>query len=99
MGVSSFVTEDDNFEKVSYHISLLEDTGYIECEVFHVLGTPIPDYLVYRLTSFGHDYLDSVRDQTIYSETKKKLGDKFKNVSLSIVQPVAEAIIKSQLGI
>lgn len=94
-----FVDEFNDFEKISYHLELLDDNGFIECQKFVCLGTTCKDFIIYRLTSSGHDYLDSVRDPKIYDDVKNKMGKLFQTSSLAIIQSLAESIIKSKLGI
>lgn len=91
---------------INYNIQLMEDAGLIECLSYPAhyeddYGNiyPFKSHAILRLTNFGHDYLDSVRDTDIYSKTKEKLGDKFSSVALNIVQKVAETIILSNLNI
>lgn len=90
---------DVDFETVSYHIQLLDDCGYIQTDAMHAMGTLMPDFIIYRITSYGHDYLDAVRDDGVYKETKKKLGSKFTSITLDVVKLVATEVIKDQLGI
>lgn len=90
---------DVDFETISYHIQLLDDCGYIQTDAMHAMGTLMPDFIIYRITSFGHDYLDAVRDDDVYKATKKKLGSKFTSITLDVVKLVATEVIKDQLGI
>lgn len=90
---------DVDFETISYHIQLLDDCGYIQTDAMHAIGSFMPDFIIYRITSYGHDYLDSVRDDDVYKETKKKLGPKFASITLDVVKSVATEVIKGQLGI
>lgn len=94
-----FINSENNFEKVSYHLELLNDANFIICSKIAIMCSLSYDFTVYRLTSSGHDYLDSVRDPVIYNKTKKKLGTFAKGIALPIVQSVSESFIKAQLGI
>lgn len=88
-----------SFREVSHHISLLMDVDYIDAESIPMMGQECDDYLVYRLTMFGYDYLDSIRDSSIWNKTKERLGKYLTSASLPVICEVASAVLKSQLGI
>lgn len=90
---------DVDFDTVSYHLQLLDDCGYIEADTTPAPNTMMPNFIINRMTSWGHDYLDTVRDDDVYKETKKKLGSKFASMTLDVVKSVATDVIKGQLGI
>jgi hypothetical protein len=50
---------------------------------------------VYGITHEGHDFLDNVRDDTVWNRTKEKTGQ----ASLEIVKAVAEGVVKSMVGL
>ena len=52
-----------------------------------------------NLTYKGHSILDNIRDDSVWSKAKEKVGTIFSSVSLSIVAGVAESYIKSKFGI
>lgn len=52
-----------------------------------------------NLTYEGHSILDNIRDDSVWSKAKEKIGAIFSSVSLSIVAGVAENYIKSKFGI
>lgn len=88
-----------SFEEISYHVALLLDADFIAATEFPIMGSPFDSYIISRITMCGHDYLDSVRDDTIWHKTKKKLGVFLSSAPLSLISDVASAIIKAQLGI
>lgn len=87
------------FARVSGHINLLLDEGFIEATVFPQLNAGYDDFIIERMTSLGHDYLDSVRDENVWSKTKEKLGSMINTVSLATITDVAQACIRQMLGI
>lgn len=88
-----------SFNEVSYHISLLLDNGFIEAAEIPIAGTLYSAYWVQRLTMYGHDYLDSVRDESIWRQTKERLGKCASSVALPTIAEVASNIIKASIGI
>lgn len=85
--------------KISYHLELLLDEGFIEVTEAPILGRTYKNFFIKRITSRGHDYLDSVRDDSIWSATKDKIGSMIENVSLSTIVAVAQNLIKARLGL
>lgn len=90
---------DDEFDKISYHIQLLEDCGYIDAEKTYAMGELMPDFIIYRLTSSGHDYLDSVRDEKIYASIKQTLGKIALSAPLEVIKALGLEIMKQQIGL
>ncbi len=87
------------FARVSGHIALLLDEGFIEATIFPGSYEGYDDFIIERMTSLGHDYLDSVRDDNVWSKTKEKLGPLINTVSLSTIIDVAQAYIRQMLGL
>jgi hypothetical protein len=85
--------------ETAYHAGLLLDAGYIRAEPVKCCGTSHTDYRIERLTNQGHDYLDSVRDDRVWTKTKATLGDAAKSAPLRVVESVAVGFVKSLLGI
>ena len=87
------------FNRISYHIELLLDEGFIEAESIPIMRTTHNDYIITRITSRGHNYLDSVRNDTVWNQTKAKLGDLASSVTLSTITDVAQTLVRQMLGI
>ncbi|KAE9633744.1 DUF2513 domain-containing protein [Defluviitalea raffinosedens] len=99
MTIDDFVTDEYSPKEISFHIRLLLDVNYIEATSIRTLGSPFEEFIVQRITMFGYEYLDSVRDPKIWTETKAKLQKATSSVSLEIVKSVATKIISGMLGI
>lgn len=80
-------------EDVGYNLTLLVEAGF-------VLGKTgmetIP--VVSKLTWQGHEFLDNIKNDDVWSKTKSRIGG-LANVSLKIVAAIAEAEIKQKLGL
>lgn len=62
---------DDEYKIMAEHIRMLLEIGYIEC------GKPCNTrvgtiYLIKRVTSNGHDFLDALRNDTTWNHVKEK---------------------------
>lgn len=99
LSANTYVTDEYSYLKIYYHISLLMDNEFlIVNEVAPVCGLR-PEYVVVRLTSKGHDFLESVRDDNIFNKTKNKIASIAGTTTLEIVKDIAINLIKTQLGI
>jgi hypothetical protein len=57
---------------VVYHIALLKEAGFVEAVIRNgPLGMP-SEAVIRRLTWAGHDFLDAMRDETIWKKAKDK---------------------------
>ncbi len=82
-----------------YNIQLLAEAQYLQLFGFKNTPDNYKNWCIVRLTFTGHDYLDAIRDDNIWNETKSKLLDVGGTVSLEIVKLVAITAIKATLGL
>ena len=61
-------------QKKWYYVQLMYDAGYITEESNEV----------YRLTSQGHDFIESIRDEGIWNKTKAMVSETGGNATLEI---------------
>ena len=84
-------TEAQNF----HHINILVDTGFIK-----LAGKPTLAgvFAVQGMTMAGHDFLDAIKEQSVWNHTKKRVGEAG-SWTLDIVLAVAKDEIKRRLGL
>lgn len=75
-------------KQVSYHVSLLHEGGLIE-------AIDLSDNLKFywepkSLTWYGHEFLDSARNETLWKEAKKQM----KNIGSSSFQVLLQILLK-----
>lgn len=82
-------------DEVVEHLFMLAEVGFIEGRnASHLQGR---GFLVQRMTWWGHEFLDGVRDPTIWAEAKqgaKKVG----SFSLEVIGDIAKGIIKKKIA-
>ncbi len=78
----------DEAVKKYYHIQLLYDDGYLVED----------NDDLYRLTSQGHDFIESIRDKGIWEETKEAVAETGGNATLEILKAVATGLLKKKLS-
>jgi DNA-binding transcriptional ArsR family regulator len=55
-------------EEVAYHIKLLSDAGLVDASDWSTDDES--DWVVTSMTAAGHDYLDSMRNETVWNRAK-----------------------------
>ena len=73
---------------VAYHVKLAVDDGLIEADITDFLNPELdpPQFVVKRMTSAGHEFLDLSRRDTIWEKAKKDVKDQTGGLSLEILK-------------
>ncbi len=99
---SSLSNDIYDVDTILYHIECLLDVNYIEVSKPHsYFGSTYGDYFIFRITMFGHQFLDSIRDTNIWTKTKataKEVGVTTLNSILKIAESIITSIISSKLN-
>ncbi len=89
-------------EDLLYTAAKLLEAGFLNGEHISYIGSSIPDIRITSITWEGHQFLDNIRDDNVWKNTKNVLS-KLSSASLSMVGNIASQIISSmiqkQLGI
>ncbi|AVI28715.1 DUF2513 domain-containing protein [Bacillus velezensis] len=92
--------EERDQKVISYHVKLLTEAGLIEGKDTNL--NPGFWWYARSLTNQGHDFLDTIKNETTYSKIKEKMGNQLKTAPLTVVSSVAVEIAKewtlSKLG-
>ncbi len=81
--------------ELRHHVNLLIKAELLE----QVSVISSADRKKVHLTWDGHDFLDAIKDQNIWNQTKTKLTDVGGAASLEVVKAVAVSIMTSALGL
>ena len=82
------VIDPSNDEQKRYHhIQLLCDAGYF---------IPVGKH-VYRMTNQGHDYLEAIKNETVWAKTKEEVT-KCGGATLDMIKDIAVALLKRELA-
>ena len=81
-------------EELLYTMDKLLEAGYIEGMKKSFIGSDLPQIAITSITWEGHQFMDNIRDDGVWKETKTILG-KFSSVSVGIVGNVASQVITS----
>ena len=96
-GPNEFEIEGYDSERVSYHIKLLRDAGLLE-------ATDTTTYSGYEwfptaLTWHGHEFLDAVRNDTIWKKTTAVIKAQGGSMPFEIVKAVAIQLLRVAVGV
>lgn len=89
-------------ETIIYAVDKLVEADYLNGKAHKDVVSVMPTISISSMTWSGHQFLDNIRDDSVWKDTKNILS-KFSSVSLGIVNNVASQIISSlvraQLGL
>lgn len=80
---------------VTEHLRLLGEAGFVSA--LGMIEQP-PTYLQCRLTWEGHQFLMSVRRDTVWKRVKHRLAERGVELSLDAIRVTAGAIMRGLLG-
>ncbi len=82
---------DQAFE-YSYHSELLIEAGLVEGQMFKTISGGPTDFFIQRLTWDGHEFINSIRSETVWGKTKGKFAEKGIDMTFDLVKSVATDI-------
>lgn len=87
-------------QEVAYHMMLLKDGGYIEANILqsHTGDGRIAAALARRLTFSGHEFLDKIRDPSMWGKIKSKVQEKGVELTFDSIKAAAAYLINSALA-
>jgi uncharacterized protein HI_1406 len=81
---------------VSYHFKLLQSAGLIEAIDYSSLNEL--SLVARSLTWQGHEFLDKIRNDTVWNSLKTTIKSKSLDLSLDTIKQVAQTIISQMLA-
>lgn len=84
-------------EQVAYHCKILKEAGLITNYKALFASNHIVGFGVGSLTWEGHDFLDRIREDTIWNKTKGLIKNKALPMTLDVVKEIATAVISETL--
>jgi len=94
------IPKDWDREVVAYHLKILEQAGFVENYTKWAGNEPL--WILASLTWDGHEFLDSIRNNTIWNKTKEGIkgkGLEIASVPLEVIKEYAKLQIKALLGL
>lgn len=84
-------------EQVSYNAGLLHEAGLISSYAVQNADNHLYMFGVGHLTWEGHDFLDKIREDTVWNKTKSVIKDKVLPMTLDVIKEVASALITASV--
>lgn len=88
-----------NYEDVDivYTAERLQEAGFIDATIRRLSGNNVL-FRINSLTWAGHQFLDNIRDETVWRETKQ-VASKVASASLNVLSDIAAGLIRKTLGL
>lgn len=86
---------------VSYHLRRMYEANLLDAEAVTSTTTQerIIRVLPFGLTWDGHEFLASMRNQTVAKKVRERLGNSLSEVPFTLVKELALALGRSQIGL
>ena len=87
-------------ESIGYHAYLLVDSGMAVGTNRTCMGNAGPMWELSKLTSAGHDYIDSIQSDYIWNEVKSEIQKKgLVSAGLDVMKKITDKLIRQRLEI
>lgn len=81
------------------HVQQLIESGYLQGKVhFNGADTP-PKVVIHRVRSAGHNFLQAMREDTIWKAVKEKIMQPTMSWTIGLAVAYAESIVRKKLGL
>ena len=86
-------------QEVAYHMRLLNDAGYVKANILESRSGDghIAAALARQLTNSGHDLLDTIRNDTVWSKVKDKFATSGVEMTFDLIILTGKKIMESIL--
>ena len=98
LNLKDFLQICSDKDKLVEHLYLLGKEGFIEGKASYA-DNECDNFIVTRISMKAHEYLSTIRNETIWNKTKEKLSDIGGSAPLAIIQELAVGITRVVLGI
>jgi hypothetical protein len=85
-------------EQVKFHCYLIGEAGLAKTSDVTAMRDKSPQAWINVLTWAGYEFLDESRSDTVWSETKKRVGKGVGTVSMAVLRQLLVETVKQQLG-
>ncbi len=85
--------------QIGYHSYLLVDAGLAQGIDASALGDTLPNWLIFHLTSAGHDFCDAARNESRWRKAIAIIKAKGGSATIDVVKQVLVAVLKGQLDL
>lgn len=90
-------SSDEEFQILLEHINQLLENELIEAKPLKDLSG-FREFMIFRITSKGYDFLDTLRNDTVWNDVKEK-ASVIGGFTISLLTDLGKSYIKSKLGL
>ncbi len=95
----SYAAEDSflpshSIDDIRYTALKLTEAGYIDTKSINFIDSRIPEIRILSITYQGHQFLDNIRDDGVWKETKK-IASQVSSASIKILSDIAAQVISN----
>lgn len=84
-------------QQVAYHCKILHDARLISDYKGHFASNELLDFGVGCLTWEGHEFLDKIREDTVWNKTKDLITKKGLPMVLDVVKEISQSIVATMV--
>lgn len=96
---AQLLTDEWDADTISYHAALMIEAGLLEGTPIETFGSHYARVIITGITWEGHDFLEAIRDESVWNKTKSKVVETAGTVSLEVLKAVAVSVARSMLGL
>lgn len=97
LSLNDFLDFHENIHVISLHIDLMCDAGLVEVMDTSYDGE-VKDYIITRLTLAGYEYLDAIRNYSVWQKVKKRI-EVIGGATLDVIKQLAIKELSKELGL
>lgn len=83
--------------QVSYHMELLIEAGLVVGTMDDAVPLYAKEFRAHRLTWSGHEFLETIRSDTVWNKTKESFATKGIDMTFDLIKTVAGGVATSLL--
>jgi Hypothetical protein (DUF2513) len=83
--------------EISYNMELLFEAGLVDGQMSKTIGPGPYGFFANRLTWSGHEFLDTIRSNSVWEKTKKSIVSKGLSMTFDLIKSVATDVASSLL--
>jgi hypothetical protein len=94
-----FTVADYDQDVIGHHIWLMEQGLLVTAHVVTSHGDKSPIAIPGSITWKGHDFLDTIRSETVWAKVKTQLKDRGISLPFALIQELAIKIASAHVGL
>jgi len=86
-------------QQILYHVGLLEEAGLLDASLVKDGRGNVTSAYIKKPTWLGHEYLDAMRDNTVWAKAKETILNKGVSWTFELLKDVLIQTITNQIGL